>query len=380
MPLWVRRQLNLIEFMVSSLARRRTKTLVLLAVYSAIVFLLASVMLLTEALRQEARQALRQVPDLTVQRMVAGRHDLMPESALARLDGIRGVRAKAGRLWGYFYDQQARVTLTFLVPPAGGRVVETGHAIIGAAAASAIGLTADTTMVWESPVGQLFTFRIDSVLPPESDLFTADVVAVSEDDFRAFFDYPLGQYTDLSVSVANPQELVTIAGKVAARLPNTRVILRDEMLRTWEAVFGWREGVVLVLLAGAVIAFAIFAMEKASGLSADEAREIGILKAVGWETSDIIRMKFWEGALLSVAAFLIGYLAAYVHVFHAASLLFGPVLRGWSTLTPRLDVTPAIDGLQMATLFVLTVLPYTVATILPIWRVATMDPDTVMRG
>jgi hypothetical protein len=45
----------------------------------------------------------------------------------------------------------------------------------------------------------------------------------------------------------------------------------------------------------AILAFAILAWEKASGLSADEKREIGILKAIGWETGDVLKMKFWEG-------------------------------------------------------------------------------------
>ena len=57
----------------------------------------------------------------------------------------------------------------------------------------------------------------------------------------------------------------------------------EEILRTYESIFDWREGIVLVLLSGAILAFAIFALEKASGLSGDEKREIGILKAIGWE-------------------------------------------------------------------------------------------------
>ena len=60
--------------------------------------------------------------------------------------------------------------------------------------------------------------------------------------------------------------------------------------------------------------------------------------------------------------------------------VFEPVLRGWSVLYPRLELTPAVDGLQLATLFFFTVFPYTVATIVPIWRAAITDPDSVMRG
>ncbi len=134
-----------------------------------------------------------------------------------------------------------------------------------------------------------------------------------------------------------------------------------------------------VLLAGSMLAFVIFAWDKASGLSAEEKREIGILKAVGWETGDVLRMKFWEGAIVSLSAFLLGYLAAYAHVFYASASLFEPVLKGWAVLYPAFQPVPYIDGLQLATLFFFTVFPYTVATIIPIWRASITDPDAVMR-
>ncbi len=180
--------------------------------------------------------------------------------------------------------------------------------------------------------------------------------------------------------MANPQELHTVAAKLASRLPDSRIILREEILRTYESIFNWCEGIVLVLLSGAVLAFAIFALEKASGLTADEKREIGILKAIGWETGDVIKMKFWEGALISLTAFLLGYAAAYVHVFRLSAGLFEPVLKGWSVLYPRFELIPVVDGFQIATLFFFTVFPYALATIVPIWRAAVTDPDSVMRG
>jgi len=91
-------------------------------------------------------------------------------------------------------------------------------------------------------------------------------------------------------------------------------------------------------------------------------------------------MKFWEGALLSLTAFLLGYLAAYLHVFHLSASLFRPVLAGWSVLFPNLLLSPEIDALQLATLFFLTVLPYACATLVPVWRAATTDPDAILRG
>ncbi len=96
----------------------------------------------------------------------------------------------------------------------------------------------------------MVVFTVADILPPASELVTADLVLVSEADFRAFFNYPAGHYTDLALSVANPQEVRNIAAKVARRLPGTRVILREDVLRTYESIFNWREGIVLVLLSG----------------------------------------------------------------------------------------------------------------------------------
>jgi ABC-type lipoprotein release transport system permease subunit len=70
---------------------------------------------------------------------------------------------------------------------------------------------------------------------------------------------------------------------------------------------------------------------------------------------------------------------AYLHIFVAYAFLFEPVLKGWSVLYPNFRLTPYVDGYQLATLFFLTVLPYTVVTIIPSWRSATIDPDAVMR-
>ncbi len=383
MKIWIKKQTALIDFTLASLARRKLKNLGLLLVYTLIVFLLASVMLYTSALRREAAQVLQNSPEVIVQRMVAGRHDLIPPGYLEKLGRIRGVQKKEGRLWGYYYDAVVKANYTFMVPTAGavaaGKVAD-GKIVVGAAVARERGLVPGNLISFRSYSGRLFSFAVAAVLPHEAELVSADLILLSEADYRAFFQIPAGHYTDIALSVANPQEVRNIAAKLAETLPDSRPILREEVLRTYESIFNWREGIVLVLLSGGILAFAIFAWEKASGLSAEEKREIGILKAIGWETGDVLKMKFWEGALISLTAFLLGYVAAYLHVFRFSSTLFEPVLKGWAVLYPRFELVPAVDGFQVATLFFFTVFPYTVATIVPIWRAAITDPDAVMRS
>ena len=122
----LRRQRYLLDYSLSSLARRPGKHLALLMVYTLVVFLLASTLLFTQSLRREAALILADSPELIVQRLIAGRHDLMPADYLHRLGQIRGVSDAYGRLWGYFYDPAVKANYTLLVPreepPAPGEV------------------------------------------------------------------------------------------------------------------------------------------------------------------------------------------------------------------------------------------------------------------
>jgi ABC-type lipoprotein release transport system permease subunit len=235
-------------------------------------------------------------------------------------------------------------------------------------------------MEFKAHDGAVIQLQVSGILSPPSELVSSDLILISGEDFRRLFGFSREVVTDLTLQIRNSREWIVAAEKIAQLLPDTRVILREEILRTYDMVFSWRGGLMMTILSGALLAFVIFAWEKASGLSAEERKEIGILKAVGWETTDVILMKSWEGMAVSFPAFLTGVLLAYLHVFFASYALFEPVLKGWAVLYPRFHLIPFIDPFQVVVLFFLTVVPYTVATIIPSWRAATVDPDSVMRG
>jgi len=374
---WIERQRNIIDFTLSSLLRRKGKNVALVCVYTFVVFLLASVMFFIHSIKKEASIILKDAPEMVIQRMIAGRHELIPTGYMDKIKNIRGVSSVKPRLWGYYYDPVIGANYTLMVPE--NSDVHAGNIIIGQGISRARLAFEGDSMEFRSHDGKIIDLEVKNILSLESELVSSDLVLISEDDFRRLFGGSKEYVTDLTLHVKNPRELSTIAVKIAELLPDTRIILRDEILRTYDAVFNWRGGMMIVILLGALLAFIIFAWDKASGLSQEERKEIGILKAIGWETSDVILMKFWEGMVVSFSSFLVGVLLAYGHVFFASSALFEPALKGWAVLYPRFKPVPFIDASQLATLFFLTVVPYTVATIIPSWRAATVDPDSVMR-
>ncbi len=375
---WIEKQRNILDFTLSSLARRKGKNIALVFVYTVLVLLLASVMFFTHALRKEAVLVLRDSPSMIVQRMVAGRHDLIPENYLDQIRTVKGVSAVRGRLWGYYFDPVVGANYTLLSPESFDHTA--GSIVIGAGVSRSRSAAPGDILPLRGYDGQLSYFTIAGLLPSDSELVSADLMLLSEADFRKLFHLPAGVYTDVILDVRNSREVATVAGKIVRILPDTRPISRSEVLRTYDSIFDWRSGIVVVILSAVALAFIIFAWDKASGLSAEEKKEIGVLKAIGWETSDVLWLKFWEGTVISITSFLAGILLAYVHVFLTPTVLFEPVLKGWSILYPEFRLVPEISPYQVATMFFLTVVPYTVSTIIPSWRAATIDPDAVMRS
>ncbi|MGZ8152131.1 MAG: ABC transporter permease [Methylovulum sp.] len=412
MRAWIEKQRYIIDFTISSLLRRKVKNFGLLALYTLIVFILASTMFFTYSIKKEASLILKDAPEIVVQKIVAGRHDLLPVEYLEIINKIRGVETVESRLWGYYYDSLVGANYTLLTPPAShdksksaakttvvegekgdphavasanplfefnGVALEPGTLIIGNGVARLRNIGKGDYMPFRAFDGKIMNLKIVDTLSSESELVSSDLMLITEEDYRKLFGIDKNYVTDMTVVVNNPSEIAMVASKISKRLPMARPIIRDEILRTYDSIFNWRGGMMIVIFSAAVLAFVIFAWDKASGLSAGERREIGIFKAVGWETSDVIQMKFWEGAVVSLTAFFSGVILAYIHVFFTGSMVFEPALKGWSSLYPHFALTPFINVEQLTTLFFLTVVPYTVATIVPIWRAATIDPDTAMR-
>jgi hypothetical protein len=297
MASWIEKQRCILDFTLSSLARRKGKNVSIFLVYTLVVFILGSAMFFTQAMKREASLILKDAPEMVVQRLLAGRYDPIPVDYLKKIRNIRGVISADARLWGYYYDPVVGANYTLLVPM--NDPPSSGNITIGNGISRSRMVYRGDILSFRGSNGLVRSFSVDGALSSASELVSSDLILISEADFRDLFGLSVAQATDLVVTVRNHKELLTIARKVSELLPDTRPIIRDEMVRTYDSVFDWRGGMVIVLLSMAILSFVIFAWEKASGLSAEERREIGILKAIGWETADVIAVKMYEGSLVS---------------------------------------------------------------------------------
>jgi ABC-type lipoprotein release transport system permease subunit len=371
----VERQRNILDFTLSTLCRRKGRNTSLFFVYTLIVFLAASISFWTGAIRNEALDLLKAAPEMVIQRSVGGRHDLMPVKYIQMLQAFDGVSSIRGRLWGYYYDPVTGANYTLLVPNDFQR--SPGKITVGEGVSRTRLAFRGDDMEFLASDGSVLDLEVQDILSAQSELLSSDLILLTESDFRRLSGVPDDYVTDLVVTTNESSTLSPIAAKVAELMPDTRVISRAEILNTYRDIFGWR-GNMIVFTAGPVLALIILVWDKASGLSREQRCEIGILKAIGWDTADVILVKFWEGFVISLSSFLAGIILAYGHVFLAETILFQPVLKGWAVLYPSFALVPFVDFSQIGFLFVLTVPLYTLATIAPAWKAAVIDPGAIM--
>ncbi len=192
MSRFIEKQRHLIDFTLASLWRRKGKNLSLLAVYTAVVFFLASVMFFTSALKKEAALLLRGAPEVVVQRLLAGRHDLIPADYIDKIRDIPGVAEVRGRLWGYYYDPVLGANYTFMVPP--DRELEPGQTVIGPGVAQLRQVGEGDIMTFRTYRGTLLILDVMEVLPSEAELVDADLIMISAHEFTRLFGQPEGYF------------------------------------------------------------------------------------------------------------------------------------------------------------------------------------------
>ncbi|HJL00686.1 MAG TPA: FtsX-like permease family protein [Polyangiaceae bacterium LLY-WYZ-15_(1-7)] len=390
-----RRQRALLDYALGSLRRRGRRNGAMVVALMVVVGVYASVLFLSESLRHEWEQTLEATPDLVVQRMVAGRPTTIEAGALEAVvpTDAPGVRRAWARTWGYLFVEAIGANLTVIGAGPGERAFarslvgeplpaeegEVPFCLVGDALAERLAVRPGDRLAIPDARQETRVLEVAGVFDAASALHVADVMVVREATARELLALPAGQATDLAVELARPEEAPVVAAGIRERMPDARVIDRRALVRTYELTFDGRSGLLGALLVPCLAALFLLAWDRLTGLGDAERREIGVLKAIGWETRDVIAARLWESALVAIAGAWLGVLLAYGYVFGLGAPGLAGALFGWSALHPELALTPVIDATQAWTLVGLVVLPFVGVAVVPAWRAATLDPDEAMR-
>jgi ABC-type lipoprotein release transport system permease subunit len=395
------RLLNLLDYALSSLRRKALKNVFVFIVFAFVVFLFSSFQLVSRGLTETAGRILNSVPDITVQQMSAGRQVSLPVSAMDELQSLYGIKKIQPRIWGYYFDESSGANYTVIGAQdvdllevtakatsidtsqllTSGRLPEQGErgkVVVSGKVAKLLNLQNRSHFSLFRPDLSQSSFEAVGIFSSSLDIVSGDLIYMGLEDARSLFAIDQESVTDFLITSGNPAEIETIARKIQEKLAGVRVITKNQILKTYKVVFSWRSGLGLLILMTTLFAFVILAWDKASAFSREDERETGVLKLVGWQTADIISLRFIESLILSVLAFSTGYLLSWIHVLVFDGGLYRPVMLGWSVLRPGLHFSSSFAVSDVLLLVSITAVPYLCATTLPGWRAASVRTDSVV--
>ncbi len=393
--------LYLIEYAINSLLRQKLKNSFILIIFTLLISLLASIFFISNSIKHELNSTLKSLPEITVQKLKAGRHYDININLVDEIINIAGVEDAIARVWGYYYFENSGVNFSVIgIDEFENQYKESLNKIIKDNAfskaydknsnedfmivGSGVKKILDENYYKEyfnfiKPNGNFKKVNIAGVFDSSLQLEANDTILLPKTTALEIFDMHEDVATDIIVKVANPEEIITIASKIKLMIPDARVITNKDIEMSYQNIFDYKGGIFLALFIVSIFTFFIIVYDKVSGLSSEEKKEIGILKALGWKIEDVLKEKFYESFIISFIAYIVGILLAmsFVYVFQAP--LLSNIFTGYSMLKTSFELPFVLDFTTLFLVFFLSVPIYIAATIVPSWRSATIETDKVLR-
>lgn len=385
---------------MNCIQRYKIRTIVVLLSLVVAASLFSSVAFMKDGLTKEGELSLKYAPDLTVQGISAGRQTFIETSYMDIIQGIGGVREVTQRIWGY-----GNVGNTLLViigidlknpginqaqayPMESGTFLnaqENGTVIIGKAVAEVLNAKVGNTIAVLSETNQAYQYQVAGIFNSESSIYNADMIVMNINDARVFFNFPVGKATDLNVYVsnvdpANYESLINSVARVISERPNVRVLTKNVLLDSQQTTYGARSGFFSIVWTVILIAVALIAFNQMVVVGHESRFEVGLLKSLGFSTSDVIQIRLIESATLGVIAGTIGITIGILYDIVLNAPVLSDFMIGWAVLYPTFSVPVYISAQTVFLTYAITIIPLLFATVIPSWLNATVDPDIAMRG
>jgi len=107
-------------------------------------------------------------------------------------------------------------------------------------------------------------------------------------------------------------------------------------------------------------------------------KEIGILKALGWDTGDVMMLKTVETFLMAAFSVITGILIGILYMLGDAPGLKSFII-GWTDIYPEFPIPLYIDIKTVVLIVILGIQPILVGTVIPVWKIGTVDPDEAIK-
>jgi FtsX-like permease family len=359
--------------------RHPAESVLLLLALSAATALLATPLLLLRAVEGSARRALDAGPALVVRRLDAGGFAPMPATSLAAAARIRGVTSARARVWGIATGPRGPVTvvgvdesLASVLHARALPVPTSGTALAGSATDLSLGQPGILRGAVAMPI------TLAAILPSYTAIAGADAVLLSLDDARQVLGLAPDQISDLALDVFHESEAEALLPELARAFPwPVHLVTRREMKGIHATSLLRRGGLATFMAVPSVLALALLVLTTLRDGFARR-REMGLHKALGWTTPDIVRLQLWRSLAVAIPAVTLGLVLSLGLSVGPGTSFTASLLLGGQATTGLLSIETGAALAVMLEIGALILVPFLAAALWPAARAASADPSDLL--
>jgi ABC-type lipoprotein release transport system permease subunit len=388
---------NKFNFLLILLRNNPKKHLAVFTLSSLLIWLLASVLFISSSLQKDIFSTLDAQADITLQRYKHGLRLDTPQSWVDEALSIQGVSKAQGRIYGQhyyepkeqyftivgidFYDEQVQEELSKLLKNIDiEKFLSRKNMIIGSSVKEFFDEYAYTkSYTFRPPDRSKEKVYIYDILPKESSLIGSDVIVMDKQEARKILGIKEGYVSDVVLKVPNKQEHQMVYEKLIMTHFDSRIITKEDIAKHYKNLFNYKGGVFFILYLIALTTFLLLLYQRYSMIKTEDAKEIAILRSLGWQIKEIIWFKILENFILVFFAYLTGVTAALIYVYYFNAPLLKYIFVGFNNLNIDASFSPSIQLSDLSLLFIFFVVPFLLAVVIPVWKLAITEPNEVMK-
>ena len=385
------------NFLFLLLSKHKSKHIAIFIISILIVFLISSVLFISNSLKKEVFLTLDNQSDFIIQKINSGKILDTPTSWIEDFSFINGVKNTQQRVYGQYYFMPENVYFTIVGVDLFEEntnknlkellkilnisdFLQKDSMIIG----NGIKKIFDKYHYFDSYDFKLFNNELSNVkifkdLPKEANLVANDLIIMDINLAKKILNIKENESTDIVLNVPNNLERQNIKEQLILKHSNIRILQKETLKKEYENMFNYKGGIFLILFIIVIFTFILILYQRYSMISSNDKKEIGILKAVGWSIKDIIKLKIIENFIVGFMAFIIGIVISYIFVYILNAPILKNIFIGFSNIQNDFILNPNIDLSIIVTLFLFFIIPFLSAVLIPVWKISVIDANESMK-
>jgi len=389
--------LNKLNFLLILLLTYKKKHLSIFLLSSLLISIVSSVVFISSSIKHDIFHTLESQADFTIQKYKAGKVLNTPTKWIDEFLQIDGITNVQGRIYGTHFYEPAEEYFTIIgIDLFDTQVVSSLNKLIDDI--NTTQFLSRQNMIIGSDVKKFldeyhyfdyYNFRppdrsiekvfIYDTLNKHSNIVSGDTILMDISLARKILGVEDGYVTDIILTTPNPQEIDTVKIKLRISHFDMRLIQKEEIKKYYQNLYNYKGGIFLVLYIIVILSFLLILYQRYSIISNSDAKEVAILRQLGWQIKEVIWFKILENIFVILSAYILGVSLAYFYVYFLNAPILKNIFLGYSNLDIQTIFSPAISFTELFLIFIFFTVPFIATITIPVWRLSTKEPSEIIK-